>query len=290
MRTASPPLLAHLNALRSGDGRTLVADLYTFTLSTGQVLTYSSADVSITWNGYTYLANSVLVDGLSFKSATGLDVDQQQITIIARDTDTVGGVPVLKALRGRIFDGCEIVRERAFLTAWNTAPVGTVILFKGRIGTIDRIGRTEAEITVNSDLVLLDLEMPRNIYTANCQHVLYDSGCAVVKESFGANGSVGVGSTRTVILWPGGNEAYSQGTITFLTGTNAGVKANVKVGYTTGGGGLTLSYPLPLEPGTDDTFRVYMGCDHTKSTCVVRFDNIINFRGFPNVPPPTQAF
>jgi uncharacterized phage protein (TIGR02218 family) len=289
LRTASAPLLTHLNALRSGDGRTLVADLYTFTLRTGTVLRYTNADVSITWDSNTYLANSVLVDGLKYKCAVGLEVDKQQIMISARPTDTVGGVPFLQALHNGVFDGCSIQRDRAFLTAWNAAPVGVVLLFKGRIGTIDSIGRTAAEVTVNSDLVLLDIEMPRNIYTANCQHVLYDTGCTLVKNSYGANGTVIGGSSRTIILWASATSAYSQGTITFLTGPNAGVTSNVKWGVDTPTAALGLSYPLPNDPVAGDTFTVYQGCDHTKATCLSKFNNLINFRGFPYIPPPTQG-
>jgi uncharacterized phage protein (TIGR02218 family) len=289
MRTASASLLAHLNALRSGDAKTLVANLYTFTLRTGTILTYTDADVPIAWNSRTYLADSVLVGGLKYHCAAGLDVDQQQITISARDSDTVGAVPFLQALGAGVFDGCKVQRELAFLTAWNAAPVGVVLLFQGRIGTIDKIGRTTAEITVNSDLVLLDVEMPRNLYTANCQHVLYDSGCTLDKEAFGVDGVVGPGSSRTIILWAYGHSAYSQGTITFLTGPNAGVRANVKWGTDISTPSLGLTAPLPKLPIAGDTFRVYLGCDHTKSTCQGTFDNLINFRGFPYIPPPTYA-
>lgn len=289
VRSASGPLLAHLNALRSGDAKTLVANLYTFTLRSGTILTYTDADVPIIWNDYTYLADSVLVGGLKYSCSAGLDVDQQQIMIAARETDTVNGVPVLQALRNGVFDGCEIQRELAFLTDWDAAPVGAVLLFKGRIGTIDKIARTTAEITVNSDLVLLDVEMPRNVYSPNCQHVLYDSGCGLAKESFGANGTVAVGSSRSVILWSGGHSVYSQGTITFLTGANAGVRANVKWGYDSPTAGLTLSRALPEDPVAGDAFRVYQGCDHTRSACETKFDNLLNFRGFPYIPPPTYS-
>ena len=71
-----------------------------------------------------------------------------------------------------------------------------MILFKGRIGTVDNVGRTSAQITVNSDLVLLDLQMPRNVYSPACQHVLYDSGCTLIKSAFGTAGTVGTGSIR----------------------------------------------------------------------------------------------
>jgi len=286
VRSATPALLAHLDALRAGDGRSLVADLYTFMLRTGTVLAYTNADVPITWNGYTYLSDGILVDGLRFKCTAGLDVDHQQITIAAREADTVSGVPFLQALRIGVFDGCEIRRERAFLTAWNNAPVGAVILFRGRIGTIDKIGRTEAEITVNSDLVLLDLDMPRNLYTPNCLHVLYDSGCGLDKEAFGADGTVGAGSGRTVINWSGSSEVYKQGTLSFTTGTSSGLTATIKDATSSS---LTLGYPLPDAPALGDGFTVYQGCDHTQATCTTKFNNLLHFRGFPYVPPPTHA-
>lgn len=180
MRAATTAVINYLNALRANrDATAIVADCFTFTLSTGLILTYTTADVPISLNGYAYLANSVLVDGLKFKCDVGLHVDQQQITLSARQTDTIGGVPFLQAVRNGLLDGAEIQRERAFLTDWNAAPVGSVILFKGRVGAVDSVGRTSAQVTVNSDLVLLDIDMPRNLYSPNCQHVLYDSGCAL---------------------------------------------------------------------------------------------------------------
>ena len=69
-------------------------------------------------------------------------------------------------------------------------------LFKGRLGDVDQIGRTTAKLTVNSDLVLLDIDMPRNVYQPTCLHTLYDSGCTLVKNAFGINGTVGIGLDR----------------------------------------------------------------------------------------------
>lgn len=287
MKATSAPLIAALNALRSNrDARALVADCYTFTLRTGTILTFTNADVSIQLNGYSYLANSILVDGLKLKAEIGLHVDQQQITISARPTDTIGGVPFLQAVRNGILDGAEIRRERAFLTAWNAAPVGSVILFKGRVGAIDSIGRTSAQITVNSDLVLLDIDMPRNLYAPNCQHVLYDSGCTLVKNAHSAGGTAASGSTATIINWTGATSAYQQGTITFSSGANTGATATIKAASA---GVLTLSVPLLSTPSVGDAFTAYKGCDHGILTCFNRFNNLGNFRGFPYVPPPTYA-
>jgi uncharacterized phage protein (TIGR02218 family) len=33
-----------------------------------------------------------------------------------------------------------------------------------------------------------------------------------------------------------------------------------------------------------DTFTVTAGCDKRFATCVQKFDNAVNFRGFPHIP------
>ena len=49
-------------------------------------------------------------------------------------------------------------------------------------------------------------------------------------------------------------------------------------------------YPLPFAPAPGDTFNVAFGCDHTQATCQSKFNNLVNFRGFPYVPPPQLAY
>jgi uncharacterized phage protein (TIGR02218 family) len=292
VRSASTALINYLNALRANpDAQAFVADCYTFTLRAGLILTYTNADLPVTLNGYVYAANSILVNGLKFKCTVGLEVDQQRITISALSGETIGGVPFLQALRNGVFDGCEIQRERAFLNSWSpadaAAPIGSVILFKGRIGTIDNVGRTTAEITINSDLVLLDLQMPRNVYSPACQHVLYDSGCGLVKSAYGTPGTVGAGSTVSVVNWPGASTNFNQGTLLFSSGANSGVSVNIKSAVASTS--LALSYPLLNAPATGDSFTAYWGCDHTQGTCNGKFNNLANFRGFPYVPQPSFA-
>ena len=290
MKPASGDLIDYLNAARANpDVPLLMADAFTFTLLSGLILCYTDVDVTFTYGGNTYLANSVLVDGLKYKASIGLEVDQQQITVAARASDTIsGGAPFLQALRDGSFDGCEIARDRVFFSDYvGGNAIGAVTLFKGRLGNIDQIGRTSAKLTVNSDLVLLDIDMPRNVYQPTCLHTLYDSGCTLVKNSFGTNGTVHPGSTASVINWPGASAIYQQGSITFTSGVNAGVTATV--GSVDAGVSLTLLYPLQSAPAHGDAFTVYQGCDHTPWTCSGKFNNLVNFRGFPYVPPPQMA-
>lgn len=277
----------------------------------------------------TFLANSVRISGLKYSVKIGMDVDEQDVTVACLTPPTyaqsasaaqsgdlnvgqlgsmllgtdgtasptfgpslelIEGVPFLQALRQGIFDGAYLQRDRAFLYAWGAPPIGTTTLFHGRISSIDKIGRSEAQIKVKSDLVLLDIDFPRNIYQANCRHVLFDSGCTMVKSNFANAGTVGAGSTNFVINWTNPQAAgyFTQGTIMFTSGVLNGYTANVKSDTS---GTLTVVDQLPLAPNTGDTFTAYPGCDHTTgANGCQRFNNLIHFAGFPDVPPPATAF
>ncbi len=290
MKPASAALITYLNNARANpDVPLLMADAFTFTMRSGTILCYTNIDVTFTYNGNTYLANSVRVEGLKYKAAVGLEVDRQQITCIALATDTVaGGASFLQALRDGSFDGCEIERDRVFFSdRLGGTAIGGVTLFKGRLGVVDEIGRTSARLTVNSDLCLLDIDMPRNVYQPTCLHTLYDSGCTLVQNAFGTNGTVGAGSTASAINWTGANANYVQGSITFTSGVNAGATASVA--SVDPGVSLALIYPLESVPAVGDAFTVYYGCDHTPGTCQSKFNNFANFRGFPYVPQPQMA-
>jgi uncharacterized phage protein (TIGR02218 family) len=290
MKPASPTLIAFLANLRQqNDAALLMADCFTFTLQSGLVLTYTNIDVPVTIDSTIFVANSVLVDGLRYRSSVGLDVDQQQITLSAAPDATLDGAPFLVALRDGAFDGALMKRDRAFFSdRLGGGVVGSVNLFTGRVSTIDEVGRTSAKVTVQSDLVLLDISMPRNLYQPTCLHTLYDSGCGLVRNAFASSDTIGAGSTASVINYSGAIAGHAQGRILFTSGVNANVSATVSA--VVAGVSLHLRYPLPNAPSAGDAFTVYQGCDHTMATCQTQFNNLARFRGFPFVPPPEVAF
>jgi len=289
MKQASSALQSFLsNARAQPDLRIAYADCFTFTLISGLVLTYTNADVPVAYAGKLFLANGPLVSGLKYRSTIGLNVDRQEITIAARPGDLASGAPVLTALADGAFDGAQIQRDRVFFSdAIGGTLVDGVTLFYGRISTIDEVGRTRAKLSVANELVLLDIDTPRNLFGPTCQHVLYDLGCGLPSGAFATTAGVGAGSTATLINFTGALAAHLQGKMIFSTGVNAGVATTVK--YVSAGASLTPLYPLPAAPAAGDMLTVYYGCDHTAPTCQSRFDNLSNFRGFPYVPPPQMA-
>ncbi len=289
MKSTTSAVLAAINAARAAiDAPLAFGECFTFTLATGTVLTWTNLDVAVTYNGATFSASGPLVQGLKYKASVGLEVDKQQITIAARPTDLISGNPALNAIREGAFDGAVVQRDRVFLTAIGGTVIGGVTLFHGRVSTVDNVGRTQAQITVASDLVILDYDMPRNLYSPTCVHTLYDSGCGVIRGTYSASGTVGSGSTASLINTGVAAAGHAQGSIVFTSGANANVRATVK--SVVAGTSLSLMYPLPSPPATGDGFTVSFGCDHTRGTCQAKFANLSNFRGFPFVPPPQIAY
>jgi uncharacterized phage protein (TIGR02218 family) len=49
-------------------------------------------------------------------------------------------------------------------------------------------------------------------------------------------------------------------------------------------GTLTPWLPFPATPDIGDTFTVTAGCDKRRETCKLKFNNLVNFGGFPDIP------
>lgn len=47
---------------------------------------------------------------------------------------------------------------------------------------------------------------------------------------------------------------------------------------------FTLQLPMPYAIDIADTYNAIAGCDKTLPTCKAKFNNVLNFRGFPHIP------
>lgn len=280
MKSATPQLAALINS-----GVFVMADLYTFTLSSGAVFRAGSADIDLPWNGNTF--PSTRIKRSKTKTTVGVEVDELDVSIYGNATDAQG-LTFVGGLGVGSLDGAVLTLERAFLPDWQSPVTGTLIHFLGDVADI-KFGRSEAQLKVKSLLNRLNIQMPRNLYQPGCLHTLYDAGCALSKAAFGVNGTVQSGSTATAIHVSLGQAdgTFSLGTITFIGGQNAGASYTVK---THGGGILTLTRPTLVIPTAGDGFTVYPGCDKQQATCQAKFSNLAHFRGFPYVPAPETAY
>lgn len=280
-----------------------VADLYTFTLSNGDVLRYTSYGVDISWDGNTYSSGDQTGpffgrqgEGAKVRWSRGLEAQSLDFTVIPGEA-LVDGQPFLKAVRYGAFDGATVVLSRAFFAlplpgpTLRLEPVGVIVLFTGRVGEVNPAGRSMASFNCPSAIELLNINLPRNLYQPGCLNTLFDTACTLLAGDFDVAGAVASGSTQTVINATLGEATgyFDLGKIVFTSGANDGLVRMVKT-YTAGSPGtLALLYPLPIAPSPGDSFTVYPGCDKLKSTCEAKFNNLENFRGMPYVPQPELA-
>lgn len=79
------------------------------------------------------------------------------------------------------------------------------------------------------------------------------------------------------------------GVIKFLTGANIGYATEI-LNYNNATKLLTTALPIPFKTRAGDIFQIQVGCDKRRKTCIMKFDNMINFRGHPDVPGQGQYF
>ena len=278
MKTATRELIDLLH----GSDEFLMADLFRITLSNGQILRHTNADMPVVWDGQTYEAHKLIIKRGATRVAVGLDVDSNTLEIAAEPDYRLEGLQWSEAALGGALDGARVVIERIFFSNWAT-PVGAVVIFSGRVSDVSG-SRSAVKVDVKSDIELLNVSSPRNIYQAGCMRTLYDGGCKVNREKFTVNGRVTANSTTGTELACNLTQVdgwFNQGVIKFTSGRNAGLSRTVKEHK---GGRLSFALRLPFPPQSGDVFKIYPGCDKRQETCGKKFDNIVHFRGFPYIP------
>ena len=241
--------------------------------------------------GFTDHDNSLTFDGVMFEPESGLTPSAiEQVTGLAPDSHQVSGALNSERITAAdialgLYDGAAVV---LYLVDWRDADVRTV-LSRGQIGEIRR-GDTafEAEIVGQSDRLAQPFG---RAFLHSCICRLGDPKCGVdlTNLSFKGSGIVTTvsesqqfsasGLTGFTDAW------FSGGQVRWTSGQNAGLSAHVKAHLTTGAETvieLWLSPPRAILEG--DAFEITAGCDKTAMTCATKFDNILEFRGFPHMP------
>jgi uncharacterized phage protein (TIGR02218 family) len=279
--------------------RGIMGHLYQFTSATGANDYFTDLDIDVSYGGNTYKSGSLRFEGLRRKVGIGTNVDEQTLKIWAAPTDTMFGVPFLEGAEEGLLDGAIIVRSRII---WNfvtgnaavdvqNLPLAVFTLFTGYTAEIAKGGTAHVELKVKSGLHKLDVNMPRNYYQPGCLWTLFDAGCTLSKAAHTVTGVIGSGPTGNVIPVVGGIAPivglddipyYAQGRLLFTSGVNAGLQVLVGNNDSVN---LYLAYLLNSIPSAGDMISYTPGCSKIFNTCLVKFANTANFRGFDKVPP-----
>lgn len=264
------------------------ANLYTFTLSTGEVHWYSGADIDLAINGFTFQA-APCIDDKGVAQTVGIGTDTLEITLRADDRTQMGGIPILSFGQQNGFDGAIIVAQRVYFPTWGMTPIGVVDRFRGRFSEFKDGGRTSGTVIVAGYTELLNTNVPIDVFQGSCLNTLFDAKCTLIRSNYGAAAAISGASTQrllaTNIMASAGT--YALGSVVFASGLNSGERRTITAQDASGN--LTLVSPLPVAPSIGDTFTLYPGCDLKLGTCTNKFNNRINYRGQDFIPTPETS-
>jgi hypothetical protein len=90
-------------------------------------------------------------------------------------------------------------------------------------------------------------------------------------------------TAHSVIITQFADNYLDGGTVTWVTGLNAGASMELKT-YLYDGQTVILWLAMKYPIAIGDQFLYYAGCDKRRDTCVNKFSNVLNMRGEPDMP------
>ncbi|WP_068116568.1 DUF2163 domain-containing protein [Tropicimonas marinistellae] len=267
-------LLSHL-----GEGSTTVCRCWRVVRKDGMTLGFTDHDVDVEFDGTLFAASSGFTAS-ALEQTTGLAVDNSE----AAGALSAAAISEEDIEAGK-YDGADVT---SWLVNWHD-PTQRLVQFKGSLGEITRSGDAfRSELRGLTE----DLNQPQgHVYQSVCSAVLGDSRCQFDLDSSGFAQETEVLAVveRIVVQVPDdGIRAegwYNRGRIVVADGMAAGTVALIKRDQIDGATrNLELWQELRSKLSAGDTIRLEPGCDKRADTCAKKFDNILNFRGFPDIP------
>lgn len=274
MSGAGEGLWAHLRG-----GASEVARCWRVTRADGVRLGFTDHDVALEFEGTTFKADSGL-SAAALSQTTGLSVDNTEAVGALSDA----AITEEDILAGR-FDGAVV---EAWLVNWS-APENRVLQFKGSFGELERQGGA-------FQVELRGLAEPMNrpegrLYQKPCPAILGDAACGfdLATPGYAHEGAVsGIAEDRVLIfdaLDAFAPRWFERGRLSVLSGAAQGLVGVIKNDrFADGARRVELWEAMRAEIAPGDTVRLEAGCDKRLETCRLKFANLLNFQGFPDIP------
>lgn len=271
----SEELKAHL-----ASGCTTLARAWAVSRRDGRVLGFTDHDTGLSFEGIAFEPESGMT-AKAIAAGTGLAVDNTE-SYGALSSEAISEADILA---GR-YDGAEV---RAWIVNWADISQRALI-FRGHMGEITRgSGAFTAELRGLTEA--LGIEQGR-IYHPRCAAILGDGACRFNTGAPGYRAELAAEEIEAGVVFrfasvPGFDDRwFERGRFTVLSGAAAGLIGVVKNDRVSGSGQreIELWQPLGAEVVAGDVVRVEAGCDKRSDTCRLKFNNYLNFRGFPHIP------
>jgi len=258
-----------------GLGSTTAATLWKATLTNGTIVAATSLDRDITFDSVLYLSIAAYTPS-DVESGSQLAPDNLELEgFLASPHITDGDI------HSGIWDFAAI---EIFEVNYRDLTMGRNRIREGTLGEV-RGGRASFRAELRGLTQAYSRKIVRLIQK-ECDADLGDARCTVDLGPFTVTGTIdSVASNRefTDAARTEANEWLTAGKITFTSGLNNGLSMEVK--NSTAAGVIKLHELMPFNIVAGDTYSMYAGCTKRMTEdCIGKFDNVVNFRGFPHLP------
>lgn len=261
---------------------TTIARAWSVERADGLTLGLTDHDAVLRFNGIDFRPQSGLTASAVVQSA-GLSVDNSEAVGILSD-DAISEAD----LRAGRWDGAAV---RLWEIDWTAPESSAKLIFRGSIGEV-----TQSGMEFRADLRGLSepLGQPQGrVYHPRCTAQLGDGICRVgldspllVTETV-VEGCEDARVFRWQLLNGFDDRWFERGILRVETGPAAGLSGMIKNDRLRNAASreVELWGPLGIAPREGDRLRLVAGCDKRAETCRLKFNNYLNFRGFPHLPP-----
>lgn len=261
---------------------------WTITRTDGQIFAFTSLDRDVVFRGVTHKScDSLASAATEMASSLGSTGNSELDGILSDDSITE------EDLYNGLFDGALV---EIWMIPWENA--GGEIPFRLLAGTMGDV--SQGKLSFNAEVITPGATMQQkpllDVYTPGCRYELGDDRCKFDLDATTVSGSVtglsvpsGPNSAnRRIFIDSSRAEAegfFEHGEITWTSGANTGLSSEVK---SFSGGNFVLWDALlhPIQIG--DSYTAKQGCDKASDTCKNKFNNFVNYGGFPDVPGQDQ--
>lgn len=260
-------------------GLTSLCRAWAISRQDGVVLGFTDHDRDLSFDTYSFKAGTGL-SALALQQTTGLSVD---------NTEAIGGLSDASVSEGDInagrFDGAEV---QCWLVNWADVSVRW-LMFCGSIGQLRRAGGAfHAELRGLSEALNRPLG---RVYQKPCTAVLGDGGCKFALDTPGYSEDLPVEQVERgqEFRWqdlPGFEPGwFARGQLEVLSGAAQGLSGIIKQDRSDSATRvIELWQPIRAEILPGDMLRLQAGCDKRMQSCRLKFNNLVNYQGFPDIP------
>ncbi len=222
----------------------------------------------------------LVISGQTFR-ATTIDRAEAPVSALTNNADIEVSVIVSHALPQRYLRGGIPPRNIVVNIRRQQLRSGaTELVWSGTVTSMS-IERHVAKFLVSSRAhEALQRRIPTITVGRECAHVLYDTRCGVIRNSYRVNTTATTVNGRAIGVssmggHPDGWAKYGE-IVHVASGERMTVTSQI---------GTNLEIQLPLvDMKSGDAVEIYAGCDHLIATCYSKFANQHNFGGFPQLP------